>query len=245
VGTSVNPPYVVNATTPADLLICILSRARSDPNFEPARDIDPTTIKVNGIDLPDPSTFVQVPDLDGDGVADACFIFSPRSLLNLTTSTTTLDVTARTIATSPLGGGQQYAGSAAIQVTGGGGGGGGGLPVSSAAPGSFFFNFVPTPPPFSGKLPRPFVLSKLRYKPIPLHVAFRQFVPSGPFAQRLYDFDHPRDQTLGTGSRHEGHKTITLGGEVFTRGKFKAGQRIRPIHHGSRGGFRTIPPSLP
>ncbi|MEO6810771.1 MAG: integrin alpha [Isosphaeraceae bacterium] len=244
VGTSVNPPYVVNAKTPDDLLICILSRARSNPNFVPPRDIDPNTIKVNGVALPDPSTFTQVPDLDGDGIPDACFIFTPRSLLNLQTSTTTLDVTARTISTSPLGGGLQYAGSAAIQVTGGGGGGGGGgLPVTSAAPGSFFFNFVPTPPPFSGKLPRPFVLSRLRYKPLPINVAFRQFIPARPFAQRLYDFNHPTDQHNGTGSKHEGSKANTLGYRVFNRGRYKPGQFIRPIHH-HPGGLRTIPPTL-
>lgn len=243
VGTTVTPPFVVNATTPADLQICILSGGSNVPDFLPARDIDPTTIKVNGVALPDPSTFTEVPDIDGDGIPDACFIFTPRSLLNLKTTTTTLVVTARTISTSPLGGGRSYEGSAAIQVTGGGEGGGG-LPVTSAAPGSFFFNFVPTPPPFSGKLPRPFVLSKLRYKPLPIRVAYRQFVPARPFAQRLYDFDHSTDQHNGTGYKHEGSKTITLGYRVFNRGRYKPGQLIRPIHHGSPGGFRSIPPTL-
>jgi hypothetical protein len=124
-----NPPFVVNPTTPPGLQIFIESRNRNDPNFVPFRDIDPNTIEVNGVPLPDPTTFKDVPSVDGDNVDDAVFTFSPRSLLGLTAATTTLTVTARTSASSPLAG-RRYTGTATIQVTGGGGRPGGWRPRS-------------------------------------------------------------------------------------------------------------------
>ena len=241
-----NPPFSVNATTPDPIVLYIESRNENVPTFIPPTDIDPTTIRVNGVLLPDPTTFQSVPSVDGDAIPDAKFTFSPRSLLNLTAATTTLTITARTLATSPLAN-RNYSGVATITVTGGGGGGGGGG-QASAVRGTFFgvTQGGSVPPPFGEAfIPTTARLSQLTYKPIPIRAAYRQYQVKPDFAIRNYNLFHP-GQAKALGAPANGHagRTQTLKHNVFTRGHYRTGQAVHVIHHGKRGGTNTIPRSL-
>ena len=242
-----NAPFTVNATTPDNLVLYIESRNENVSTFVPPTDIDPATIRVNGVLLPDPTTFQSVPSVDGDGIADAKFTFSPRSLLALTNATTTLTITARTLATSPLAN-RNYSGTATITVTGGGGGGGGGGGQAGGTRGTFF-GVGPTgstPPPFGEAfIPTTARLSQLTYKPIPIRAAYAQYQVKPSFAIRNFNLFHP-GQAKALGAPANGHagRTQTLKHNVFTRGRYKAGQAVGVIHHGKKGGTNTIPRSL-
>jgi hypothetical protein len=218
----VSPPFVVNPTTPDDLTIFILSAGSNTPGFTPPRDINPDTIVVQGVALPDPSTFTNEGDLDGDGIDDASFIFSPRSLLGLTTATTTLSVTARTLQTSPFPN-RRYNSSAAIRVSGGGGGGGG-TPFVPLGFGAAFENRNLAAPRFGERLvPAANVIGRAKWAPLPVRFAYRQFRPRGAFGARLRNFFHNGPQDKG--------RTRTLEPEVFTRGRFRPGVFIGRINH--------------
>ncbi|MDB5350056.1 MAG: repeat protein [Planctomycetota bacterium] len=230
-------PFAINATTPADLTIFILSAGSNTPGFSPSTDIDPTTITVNGIPLPDPTTFTAVADQDGDGIPDASFVFSPRSLLNLPNGTVTFTVNARTNSTSPLGL-RRYTGNVPVTVTGGGGGGGGGgLPSTRATAFSNLGADNTSALPFGERLvPSNVILNRLRYKPLPPAVAHQQFLPTGGYAFRFHQFYHPTKNHFGgsaTGPNRtqSGHGTYTLGRNVFTRGKFPNGVFKGKINH--------------
>jgi hypothetical protein len=249
VGTA-TPPFVVNATTPNALQIFVFSNATVD--FEPVRDINPATIVVNGVPFPNATVTADPVDENNDGIQDAIVTITPRSALNLTTATTSLTITGRILPTSPLAN-RRFTGTATIQVTGGGGGGGGGGGLAGAiatAPFVGFGGFSAAAPPFGERLvPQPQVLSKLYYKPLPIAVAYRQFLPHQGFGARLEQFLHPQSQSTprGAADRNDinGRRTSTLGRKVFTSSKFKAGKKIPPIHHGKNGGLNSIPPTLP
>ena len=189
------PPFAINATSPADLQIFILSSGSNTPGFSPFRDIDPTTLTVNGVALPDPTTFKQEADLDGDGIPDASFVFSPRSLLNLPNGVVTVTVSGRTLPTSIFPN-RRYTGSALVSVSGGssgGGGGSGGLPSDrNAAFGNLGANNQSNLPFGERLVPTDAILSKLNYKPIPPFLAHRQFLPTNGFGYRNHYFFHPR-----------------------------------------------------
>ena len=219
-------PFVINATTPADLRIFILSSGSNTPGFVPATDIDPATIAVNGVPLPDPTTFTNEGDLDGDGLADASFVFSPRSQLNLVAGTTTFTVDARTFANA------RYQGTAPVQVVTGGGGGGGGGGAASPLANTFLFGFQSpnaAAPRFGERLlPSVNVLGRPRWAPLPVRLAYRQFVPQGVFGLRLRNALHPG--TIEAQNDQIG-RTRTLSRDVFTRGRFKGGAFFGSIDH--------------
>ena len=188
---TIQATYTVSATAPATLLIYVYGTA----TFNPLTTLDPTTVVVNGVAFPNATIAATVPpDLNGDGFQDAVITITPRSALNLLSTTTTLTVTAKTLAAS-LFAGQTYSSSAAITVTGGstgGGGGGGGTaasapPIGSFVPTSFLAHFGP-----DIFVPSYATLSQLNtYKPIPVHVALQGYLPSAGFAQRLYYYAAP------------------------------------------------------
>ncbi len=221
----VQPPFVVNPTTPADMKVFILSRNSNTAGFNPYATIDPNTITVNGVPLPDPSTWKQEPDIDGDGIPDASFTI-PKSVLNLTTSTRTLTVNARTLSSSPFPN-RRYQGTANITVSSGGGGGGGGLPGNFVAFNGAFPNTNQAVPRFGEQmLPQPLALNQLHWKPLSYRQAYRQFVPQGAFGFRYRNFYHKDAQM----QRPKG-RTIALERNVFTRGRFKPGAFFGRTNH--------------
>jgi hypothetical protein len=216
---SLDPPGIINLTTDTSVTIFILSTGSSVPGFQPANDIDPNTIRVNNVLLPDPSTFENVGDLDGDGIDDAAFVFSPLTLLNLSPPSATIRVTALTI--NDL----TYAGQLNVQVVRPGGGGGGpSLPITF---GPAFQNRNLAAPQWGERFVPPVqLLARARWAGIGPRLAYRQFVAQGAFGYRLRNAFH-RDAQM---NEPKG-RTRTLGREVFTRGRFKPGVHFGRINH--------------
>lgn len=221
----VTPPFIVNPTTPDDLTFFILSAGSNTPGFAPPFDINPDTITVNGVALPDPGTFQNVGDVDGDGIDDAAFIFSPRSLLNLTPTTRSITISARTLTTSPFPN-RRYTGTAAIRVssTPVNPGGSPALPLNF---GGQFQNPNLAAPQFGERfLPASIVVGRSRWAGLPPRLAYRQFVAQGAFGYRLRNAFHP----IPSMQERKG-RTRTLGAEVFTRGRFKPGVHFGKVNH--------------
>jgi FG-GAP repeat len=193
------PPFAINATSPADLTIYILSKGSNTPGFDPFRDIDPTTLTVNGVAVPDPTTFKQETDLDGDGIPDASFVFSPRSLLNLPNGVVTFTVAGRTLSTSIFPN-RRYTGVANVSVSGGssgGGGGGGGLPSDRTTAFANLGAGNMSNLPFGERLvPTNAILSTFHYKPLRPFIAHRQFLPTNGFSFRNHAFFHPSSKNV-------------------------------------------------
>jgi hypothetical protein len=224
----------INPTTPATMQIFVFSNAAQ--NFAPVTDIDPTTTVVNGVAFPTATVTKDPVDENKDGIPDAIVTIQPRSNLGLTASTTTLTITGRTLTTSPIGN-RRWSGTAAITVAGGGGGGGGtgtgaapAFPVGFIAATSFIAPFGP-----DTYVPSILDLSRLgSYKPIPLSVAMNQFLPEHGFAFRIQQFFHPKKYLnqfgYNGGNGHNGHRTLELGTQVFTREKYKPGRVFNFTH---------------
>ncbi len=228
VDNKVRPPFVINPTTPADLSFYILSTSSNTPGFTPPRDIDPTTITVNGVALPDPSTFQNAGDVDGDGIDDAVFTFSPRSDLGIPLGNSTITIQARTLATSPIGGDRRYRGSATVTARTGPGPGPPPGPTQFNAFDGAFPNLNAAVPPYGERfLPTTSVLGRARWAPLPPALAYRQFVPQGAFGARYRNFFHPIPQLNQS-------KGKTIGGltqEVFSRSRFPKGVYFGGIDH--------------
>jgi len=235
--------FIVSATTPPAMVIFVPSIAGPDPAnpiFSPVTDIDPTTIFVNGVAIPTATVVADPVDRNSDGIADALVFIPDRTVLNLTAATTTLTITGQTIDDLT------FSGSAAITVVGAGGGGTPAPAVSIPLDVNLLF---PPPnasvPPFGERLiPQRQVLSKLRWKPLPVRRAYRQFLPTNGFTRRFVGFFHPEtlDHLDNPGGREDGSQygVSTLGRNTFTRGRFKVGQiRFPRIDHGQP----TIPPT--
>ena len=143
-------------------------------------------------------------------------------------------------------GSRRYTGTAQVTVTGSpNGGGGGGLPSSRTTPFSNLGGNNTPALPFGERLvPANVTLSKLRYKPLPVAVVHRQYLPTNGFGFRFHNFYHPTKNTF-EGSRvaiqrgNNGFGVNALPRKVFTRGRFPNGTfKGRINHHGP-----TIPPS--
>ena len=230
-------PFSINATTPDALQIFILSGGSNTPGFAPFTDINPTTITVNGVGLPDPTTYTDEGDLDGDGIDDASFIFSPRSLLGLSGGVVTFTVAAQT---TDLGNfpNRRYTGTASVTVTGPGGGGSGGLPTTrNAAFSAFGGGNTPALPYGERLVPSNTILRRLRYKPLRPFVAHRQFLPTNGFAFRNNNYFHPNKHSeinaypTAKIRQSGGHGVYTLPRRVFSRGKFPNGLFVGKIKH--------------
>jgi hypothetical protein len=221
---TVSPPFVISQTQDS-VTIFILSANSNTPGFTPPDDIDPNTIAVNGVALPDPSSFQNAGDLDGDGIDDASFVFSPLSLLNLSVGTTTFTVTARTLASSPFPN-RRYSGSASVQVRG--------APTPPPQPfvpltfGTQFQNLNAAAPRFGERfLPQPNVIGRPRWAPLSIRMAYRQFLPQGAFGFRLRNAFHPDAQM----QKRKVGPTRTLERQVFTRGRFQPGVHFGRVNH--------------
>ncbi len=102
VGTAI-APFSINAKTPASLQIFVFGSTATTPNFMPVTDIDPTTVTVNGIAVPErhPPAGSQHGDYP-NGIPDAIITITPRSALGLTNGVHLITITGKTLATSPL-----------------------------------------------------------------------------------------------------------------------------------------------
>lgn len=234
-------PFRISATTPTTLLIYVFSSTTSgNPNFVPLRDLDPSTVKVNGVAFPGATIAADPVDENGDGLQDAIITISPRSAIGLTAATTTFTLTSRTLSTSPNAN-QSYSSSTSIIVSGGGSGGGG-IPSSRNA--ALGLNNPNAAVPQFGErfLPQPTTLGRLRWKPLPARVAYNQFLPVHTFATRNEQFLHPRIvHPSGSRFEHAPRGISTLSRSVFRRGRFPTGVYGGPIFHQVKN---TVPPSL-
>jgi hypothetical protein len=234
IDTPFGPFTNLSPTTPTATRIFVFSNATVTPAFAPVTQIDPRTVVINGVAFPTATIAADPVDENKDGIPDAIITITPRSNINLTSTTTSLTVSGRTFATGPNAN-MRWAGTIAITVAGGGTGGGGGASTGFGAvpPGTIVPSiFVPPLGP-DRYVPPISALSALgSYKPIPYRVAIHQFLPGQGFAQRTQQFFHPSHVEHQFGSRHDdrGGRTSTLGRDVFTRGKYKAGKVFTFTH---------------
>jgi hypothetical protein len=220
---SVFPPFTVSVSAPVDLPLFILSGGSNTPGFTPPTDLNPNTIRVNGVPLPDPGTFENAGDLDGDGIDDASFIFSPISLLGLTPGNVTFIIQAQTSASGQFPN-RRYTGTALVRVTG----------VPPEPPPSVPITqdaFLDDPnaarPPFGERfLPQAFVLSRFRWRALLSETAYRQFRPNRFFGSRLRFASHPNKAPKETK-----YNSLTLKNDVFSRGRFKPGLAAGRFRH--------------
>ncbi|WP_159452153.1 beta strand repeat-containing protein [Singulisphaera sp. GP187] len=230
------PPFgtfSINATSPPSLDIWVLSNNTISPAFQPATDIDPTTIAVNGVPFPN-ATIKSIADVNNDGIPDAIVTITPRSRIGLKSTDTTFNLTGNTLPTAgnPNTG---FLGTAQIVVSGGinpnpptvsTGGTGvliGSIPKTSFTPQFGADHYVP---PTSA-------LSRLNYKAIPRAVAYQQYMPGRGWALRLFNFAHPKNLTrVPSGKQNSlaGRLPLTLDESVFTRSKYKKAKSIEFTH---------------
>lgn len=238
IDQSTSVPFSVNRTTPDAMRIFVTSATAPDGStFNPATDIDPTTITVNGVQFPNATVVV-----DPANPNQAIITITPRSSLNLPTGTSTFTVSGRTLASAPASD-QPWAATTTINTGGGGGGGGGGSGGVAAPvqPGAF------TPPNLvnhfgSAFTPTVAEMSRLNYAPIPLRVAMEQYLPPMGFRRRIMAFHGikvPGRQVLMSRNDNSGSGVSTLGRKVFTRGQFHPGQVKQWVHQG-----RVVPVQL-
>src|SRR5512135_1871185 len=237
VGQAFSAPFSVTATTPANLDIFVFSNRTISPPFDPVTDIDPATVVVNGVAFPNATIRTDPVDENNDGIPDAIITITPRSNLGLSSTTTTLTISSRTLVTSPNNANKSWSGTAAIIVTGAPG------PVPTPTPGPGLVlpigTFVPTSfvPPFGPDhlVPPPSVLSRLDYKAIPLHVAQNQYLPTPGFGVRTFDYVHPgathprNGAATGFAFQKRPIKT-TLANSIYTPSKFPTGKTVAFTH---------------
>jgi hypothetical protein len=232
-----NPPFSINATTPANLNIFVYGSQATTPFFMPVTDIDTTTVKVNGVAFPG-ATLVQDPDTDNYkfGIPDAIITISPRSLLNLSNGTQTITITGQTLAGSQLAG-FTWTGTATVTVTGGSS-----TPVvtSVGAPATgpvLATTFVST---FGANQYTPSLssLSALNYQPIPLSVALNEYLPTPGFRARMYLFNHPNKKIKANRGQNTGRASgiNTLSAHVFSRSRFHAQKNYAWTHKTAKVG---------
>lgn len=245
VGKAPPGPFSINATTPANLQIFVDSTLNSSPtSFMPVTDINPATVKVNGVAFPG-ATIAEDPN-QGDwqnGIPTAIVTISPRAALNLPNGVDTITITGQMQSTSPLFG-QTWTGTASVTVTGGSV-----TPVISGLAGlptgpNLLINFL-SPYGANQYTPSLSALSAFNYQPIPVSVALAQFLPPQGFRQRIYSFNHPgktvgpyltsRGQHTGRGGRAQG--VTTLSSTVFDRSRFHATANYNYTHKGPKVGI--------
>ena len=257
IGTnSPTGPFTISATAPLTIFIFSApAGANGSPAFDPATDItSPATLTINGV------TFTNVAITPAPTTADpneVRFTLTTAQVaqLNLVVSTTpiTFTIQGKTNATPPVTWIARASNN--VIVSGGGGAAGGG---AAAAGGAATAPVLLTPPIFTGDLaglPFPAVstLSTLiSYQPLPVQLAFQQFLPAPGFLAREEVALHPSKKSgahqapagtvLNVGpiarseNRYSRHPTLTQ--KVFTRGKFKVGKATTFTHK-----VRVIPAS--
>ncbi len=258
--------YAVDGSTPASFLIYVNSAAATGttPAFSPVTDLDPNNLVINGKAASAFGSVVitQDPvDENGDGIPDAIITVTPRSTLALVNGTQTFTVTGVTssIAANPNA---SFTGTSSITVTNGtnnnnggntGGGGGALLPSGGTVSTSFGFPLNNTAASTIGErlVPTANTLSPLRWKAIPVRVAYQQYLPPAGFRQREFSklgvkvpVSHSSKSKYLYSQGHTSYDTsgaqrgvTTLGGHVFNRGVFKINTKIGSYHRVTRKGY--------
>jgi hypothetical protein len=116
VGSALGP-FVVNATTPHQLQIYVLSNTNGSHPFRPVADIARTGIEVNGIVFKDVKIRRDPVDENNDGIPDAIITITPRSALDLAPGNASLTVSGPTRPGTPFAH-ESWEGTAQISVTG-------------------------------------------------------------------------------------------------------------------------------
>lgn len=224
------------------VVIYVFSNATTTPQFVPPTDIDPTTIRVNGVAYPNAVVTTDPVDENGDGLKDAIVTITPRSALGLKRGTTTITITGRTLLASPLAG-RSWSGTASgVTVLGSGG---------TSGSGTNRLALLGLNDPLAGVprygerfIPSSQVLTKLNWQRVTPLQRVRQFLPQENFAGRFRRFYHGPYTNEGLVQKSSkwdtGHGITTLGRKVFSRGQFEAGvvdfRRFtgRPVRAGAR-----------
>lgn len=230
-------PFSINATSPTSLEIYVFGSTATDPNFMPVKDIDPTTVKVNGVAFPN-ATIAQDTDTNNylDGIPDAIITISPRSALNLSNGSQKFTVTGQTLSSSPLPN-YTWTGTATVTVTGGSSS----VTTSvAAAPatGPVIATQYVSPYGANQYTPSLSALSALTYQPIPLSVALAEYLPAAGFRARLYSYNHPNKKIQANRGQNKGRASgiNTLSSKVFTRGAFHAQKNYTWTHKTAKVG---------
>ena len=222
-------PFSINATTPAALQIFVFGvpATASTPQFSPVTDIDPTTVKVDGIAFPNATLVADTNTANHlNGIVDAIITISPRSALNLPSGSVKITIAGKTLTSSPLPN-FTWTGSATVTVTGGTGGGGSGSATgAAAAPATGPVLETQFVSPFGANQFSPSItaFSALNYQALPLSVAINEYLPPTGFRARLYAFNHPGKKVGISRGQNQGRASgiNTLASGVFSRGVFHA-----------------------
>jgi FG-GAP repeat len=239
-------PYSIPAT--GALTIYLFSTAAAPngaPAFDPSTEItSPVTLTINGVVY---QNVVLTPSPSATDPGEVKFTLTAAQVaqLNLVVSTTPISFTIQGKTNVPIP--VVFVGRAVndVTVTGGGGGGGGGASLVGPTAATIL-----TPPIFTGDLaglPYPAVstLSHLiSYQPLPVQLAYEQFLPAPGFEAREEVYHHPTKgktahqapagTVLNVGpighSENKYAKYNSLIKKVFTRGKFKVGKTTTFTH---------------
>lgn len=228
IDNSTSVPFSVNATTPDTMRIIVTSATAPDGStFNPATDIDPATVTVNGVLFANATVAPNPAD-----ATQAIITISPRSSLGLPAGTSTFVVSGRTRATAPASN-QPWIGTTQINTGGGGGGGGGSGGVS--APPQIGAVSSPILASHFGSSFTPSVaeMSRFNYAPIPLRMAMEQYLPPAGFRRRIMAYHGVKvPSRMPNMSRNDwsGSGVNTLGRKVFTRGQFHPGKEKQWVH---------------
>jgi FG-GAP repeat len=233
-------PFSINATTPTTLQIFVFGSTATTPNFMPVDDIDPTTVKVNGIAFPN-ATIAQDTNTGDylDGIPDAIITISPRSALNLSNGSQKITISGLTLAGSPLPN-YTWTGTATVSVTGGSNSVSTSVAAAPATGPVLFTQYIS---PFGANQYSPSLtaLSALTYQPIPLSVALAEYLPAPGFRTRLYAFNHPNRKIKTNRGQNQGRASgiNTLSSHVFSRGAFHAQKNYAWTHKAAKVGDVT------
>jgi hypothetical protein len=234
-------PFNINATTPTSLQIFVFGSTATNPAFMPVTDIDPTTVKVNGVAFPN-ATIAQDTNTANylNGIPDAIITISPRSLLNLSNGSQKFTVTGQTLANSPLPN-YTWTGTATVTVSGGSSSvttSAGAAPATGPVIATQFVS------PFGANQYTPSLsaLSALTYQPIPLSVAMAEYLPGPGWRARLYEANHPKAKIKASRGQNlaKGRGTVsTLSAKIFDRGAFHAQKTYSWTHKAPKVGDLT------
>jgi hypothetical protein len=228
-------PFIIPLSSPT-IQVWVFSTTAVTPPFDPFADIDTSTITVNGTAIPAADvTITQTTDLNGDGIPEAILSF-PTKDITLTTGTQTFTITGKTLSTAPNAN-ETWGGSATITVTGPTTGSS--LPPTLPGPPS---SQVFVPPLGGAFAPTVQALSHLTYRPLPVRVAYQQYLPNRAYLTRELLYFDPKavpGRNRTQSSEFGAHGVFTLNRKVFDRSRFHAGKAYRFVHP-----VPVIPPYL-
>ena len=237
-------PFSINATTPTTLQIFVFGSTATTPPFMPLTDIDPTTVKVNGVAFPN-ATLVEDPVPNGinlNGIPDAIITINPRSALKLANGVQVITITGKTLASSPLPN-FTWTGTATVTVTGGSARSGRQRSAAAPATGPVLETQFVSPFGANQYTPSLTAFSALNYQPIPLSVALASICPSPGFRARMYNFNHPNRKKIKANrgqnqGRASGINTLSSS-HVFNRSRFHAPKLYTWTHKTAKVGNVT------